>query len=307
MKKQRIMIAGPTASGKSSLAVRLAECIDGEIISADSRQCYRLLDIGTAKPDKELLGRVPHHNISVLNPDENDSASDFRRRAEKAAEEIENRGKNVIYCGGSTLHLRSVVSPLDDMPSSNPGNLKKLSRRAEKEGLETLYDELLQADPVYAGKMDGLNRQRIFRALDVWMQTGKPFSSFHKNEPVSPPEALSVFALHHPRKQLHRRISVRTEQMIKDGLVEETRHILNAGYGPDLQSLQTVGYKQAIQFLNREISHQKMTDDIKTATRRYAKRQITWLRRWPFVRWLDMTEKTEKEWAEAIARKVYGN
>lgn len=291
----RIIIAGPTASGKSSLAVELAQKIDGEIISVDSRQCFKRIDIGTAKPTKEQLEKVPHYNISVLDLTEDDSVADFKKRSDKYTADIEGRGKSVIYCGGSTLHLQSLIQPLDDMPEADPENVEKLHQTAEKKGLENLFNQLQKVDPEYAQKMDGLNRQRIIRALDVWHQTGKPFSSFHSDDPVTLPPGYRIFGLHHPRKILHERISKRTDQMLEEGLVEETRQLLNEGYGRDLQAFNTVGYKQAIQYLDGELSEERMIKDIKTATRRYAKRQITWLRRWPFVQWLNMHELSEEE------------
>lgn len=302
--KKRIIIAGPTASGKSSLAIQLAKLIDGEIISADSRQCYRILDIGTAKPSEDDLADIRHHNISILDPAESDTAAAFRIRALQAAEEIERRGHTAIFCGGSTLHLQSLIKPLDNLPEANEQNLDTLKKREENEGIEALYSTLLKHDPAYAESMDGMNRQRIYRALDVWMQTGKPFSSFHTHEKTILPENYFFFALHHPRKFLHDRISKRTDAMLDDGLVDETQSILMQGYSPELQSLLTVGYRQVIQYLQGDISYEKMVKDIKTATRRYAKRQITWLRRWDFVNWLDMSRLCEEEAADYISAQV---
>ena len=294
-KEPRIIIAGPTASGKSSLAVALAEEIDGEIISVDSRQCFKRIDVGTAKPLKEQLQRIRHYNISVLDVDEEDSVADFKERSDQYTAEIESKGKSVIYCGGSTLHIQSLIQLLDDMPDADSKNIEMLNQKAEEKGLKYLFEKLENVDPEYAQKMDGLNRQRIIRALDVWHQTGKPFSSFHSNDPVTLPENMLIFALNHPRKILHERISVRTDQMLDEGLVDETKKLLDEGFNRDLQAFNTVGYKQAIQFLEGEISKEQMVKDIKTATRRYAKRQITWLRRWPFVEWMKMDAKTNDE------------
>jgi len=293
--KPRIVIAGPTASGKSSLAVSLAQEIDGEIISVDSRQCFKRIDIGTAKPSQADLKKIPHYNISVLDLTEEDSVADFKGRSDQYSAEIESKGKTVIYCGGSTLHLKSLIQPLDDIPKADPENIKMLSQEAGEKGLEHLYQKLEEVDPEYAKKMDGLNRQRIIRALDVWHQTGKPFSSFHSNDSVILPEGFHFFALHHPRKILHERISKRADQMLEAGLIEETNQLLEEGYSRNLQAFNTVGYKQVIQFLDGEISKEQMIKDMKTATRRYAKRQITWLRRWPFVEWINMHEKTNEE------------
>ena len=302
--KKKIIIAGPTASGKSSLAINLAIQIDGEIISVDSRQCFNRIDIGTAKPTPEQMREVPHYNISVLPLDQEDTVADFRQRSRSYADDIESRGKRVIYCGGSTLHIQSIFHPLDDVPSGNSENIEELNRLAEKKGVEYLYQKLKEVDPDYAKKMDGLNRQRIIRALDVWNQTGRPFSSFHRDEPFELPENIILFALHHPREILHKRISDRTDRMLKEGLVEETKQLLSEGYSPDLQAFNTVGYKQAIEYLNGELSFEQMVKDIKTATRRYAKRQITWLRRWPFVRWIDMHKKSETGAVEVILQEV---
>lgn len=300
----RIMIAGPTASGKSSLAVSLAQQIDGEIISVDSRQCFKQITIGTAKPDEGQLKAVQHYNISNLNLDEDDSAMQFHNRAMERAEEIELRGKTVILCGGSTLHLQSLIRPLDDLPSSNSKHIEQLEEKLQKEGVASLYEMLKNVDPDYARGMDGTNHRRIIRALDVWMQTGKPFSGFHSKSSFKQPVNMSVFALHWPRKTLHLRIERRCDQMIDNGLIEEVKQILEQGYSPDLQALQTVGYKQVIQYLNGDISYDKMVKDFKTATRRYAKRQITWLRRWPFVNWLDRSEKSRELLIETIQQQV---
>lgn len=309
--KERILIAGPTASGKSSLAVLLAEEMNAEIISVDSRQCYRQINTGTAKPTREQLARVPHHNVSVLDLEQPDTVAEFKKRAVGYAEAIEKKGKRVIYCGGSSLHLQSIFHPLDDIPGANQANIRALNEKIEEEGLESLYRMLRKADPEYVKKMDGMNRQRMLRALDVWMQTGRPFSDFHSDKSPVLPENYHLFALHHPRKVLHRRIEKRADQMIGHGLVEETEALLEEGYSPDLQALQTVGYKQVIQYLRNELSRDQMIADIKTATRRYAKRQITWLRRWPFVQWLDLSEdsqnKTEADLVEYIQQQVAAN
>jgi tRNA dimethylallyltransferase len=302
--KQRIIIAGPTASGKSSLAIALAAEVDGEIISVDSRQCYKRIDIGTAKPTPDELKRVAHHNISVLELDQPDTVATFTERALSAAEDIEKRGKTAIFCGGSTLHIQTLIHPLDKLPESDDHNIAKLNRQADEGELEQLYTKLREVDPKYAGKMDGLNRQRIIRALDVWMQTGKPFSSFHSDQEITLPENYQMFILHHPRNILHRRIEQRTEQMIEQGLIKETEQILSDGYSPDLQSLQTVGYRQVIEYLSGTLGYEQMAADIKTATRRYAKRQITWMRKWDFGKRINRHEMDESQCLNYIEQQV---
>lgn len=303
MKKQ-IMIAGPTASGKSSLAVELAASLGGEIISADSRQCYREIDKGTAKPTADQLERVPHHNISCLDLTEPDSAALFLERASSMAAGIEERGNTVIYCGGSTLHLQSLIQPLDEIPSSDPDTTNELNRIADTDGVEPLYERLLSADPEYARSMDGINRQRIIRALDVFMQTGRPFSSFHTRGELSPPDHLDVYLLHWPRKMLHERINRRAQEMIDSGLLEETRELLVRAYSPELQALRTVGYRQAVDHIQGDITFDQMVKDIKTATRRYAKRQITWFRKWTFATTLEMDQMSLEEASRLIQHRV---
>lgn len=292
---KKIILLGPTASGKTSLAVQLAKKLDAEIISADSRQCYKYLNIGTAKPSPDQLAEIPHHNISVLEPEQEDSVADFHKRAATYTNDILTRGKQVIYAGGSTLHLQALLQPLDDIPDSDMSNIRLLQKEAEQDGLDKLFSRLQAVDPVYADQMDGLNPQRIYRALDVWMQTSKPFSSFHTNNRIVIPDDTLVIGLQSKREILYNNINQRADQMLKAGLIEETRNLLETGLSPDAQSLNTVGYKQVISFLNGELSADEMADEIKTKTRRYAKRQITWFRRWDFIRWLDAGHQNEKK------------
>ncbi len=294
------MILGPTASGKTELACRLAGEWNGEIISVDSRQCYKRIDIGTAKPDPEVLRDMTHYNISILNLRQGDSVVNFLERAGKWEDQIRKKGKRILYTGGSTLHLRGVLQPMDDLPDASPENISSLEASEKSNGIEHLYATLETVDPEYASEMDGFNRQRIMRALDVWMQTGRPFSSFHKSKEVTPPGDLQVFGLYWPRKLLHERINLRVDRMIEKGLVDETRQILDDGYEPELQSLQTVGYRDVIRYLKGETTYDQMIADIKTQTRRYAKRQITWFRRWPFITWLDASEMETKKMVDVI-------
>lgn len=303
------MIAGPTASGKTSLSLRVAERLEGEIISADSRQCYRYLDIGTAKPTPLELHRVPHHNVSVLDPSEPDSAAKFYDRANEYIRAIESRDRRVLFCGGSTLHLQSLIQPLDQIPDTDPELLKELQERVEVEGIHSLYEELGNVDPFYISSMDGMNPHRILRALAVWKQTGMPFSSFHKSEPLYPPDDLEIFLIRRNRMELHERISKRTDQMIRSGLLDEVRAISDRGWSTDLQSLRTVGYREAFNYLNGICSYEQMIDDINTATRRYAKRQITWFRKWAFATVLDLSGtdllRAENEIVKQVAAKEH--
>ncbi len=300
----RIILLGPTASGKTELSLQLGEELGTSIISADSRLCFSMMDIGTAKPSKEELARVPHYNISNLSLDEEDSAIKFNRRAEAWEKEILSKSEHVIYAGGSTLHLTGLIQPFQEIPDSNKENIEKLNRQIEEEGIESLYNQLIEVDPDYIPKMDGMNRQRIIRALDVWMQTGKPFSSFHNDEDLAPDENTIIFGLHHPREKLYDRINQRVDLMIEAGLVEEVRTILDSGFSKDLQALQTVGYREVISHFDGEFDREIMIEKIKTNTRRYAKRQLTWFRRWDFIEWLDADSLSVKEMKNQILKFV---
>lgn len=300
----RIIILGPTASGKTELSIQLAEELGTSIISADSRQCYKHIDIGTAKPDKEELARVPHFNISLLELEEEDNAMDFQKRAAEWEKQILIESEHVIYVGGSTLHIQSLIQPFNEMPDANEKNIAELENRIEAEGLESLYSELEKIDPDYAKKMDGLNRQRIIRALDVWMQTGEPFSSFHQQGDLQPDDNTLVFGLKWPRQKLYKRINHRVDSMIENGLVEEVKAILESGHSKELQSLNTVGYQEIIKVLEGEWSLDKAIEKIKTSTRRYAKRQITWYKRWDFIEWLAADEMSVEEMKAEIIKHL---
>ena len=300
----RIIILGPTASGKTELSLQLAETLGTSVISADSRQCYKHMDIGTAKPTAEELARAPHFNISNLDVDKDDSAVKFHDRAAKWELEILKDSEHVIYIGGSTLHLTGLIQPFDDIPDSNDENIAEMEAQIEKEGIEPLFEKLKQVDPDYVLKLDGMNRQRIIRALDVWMQTGKPFSSFHHEGGPQPDENTLVFGLQWDREKLYDRINQRVDIMIGQGLIKEVQTILESGYSKDLQALQTVGYREVISFFEGEYELGEMIEKIKTNTRRYAKRQLTWFRRWDFIHWMDAEGLGVEGMKDEILQKI---
>lgn len=300
----RIIILGPTASGKTSLSIRLAEKLKAPIISADSRQCYKYLDIGTAKPSPADLQKTEHYNISVLDLTEKDSAMSFQRRTAKLEEELFKKYEHIIYVGGSTLHLQSLIQPFNEMPEANVANIERLEQRAAQEGLQSLYGMLMEIDPDYVKKMDGMNRQRIIRALDVWMQTGNTFSSYHQQTELAPDDDTLVFGLEVPRELLYKRINARVDSMMKQGLAEETKSILEKGYSKELQALNTVGYKEMIQYLEGELPLPLAISKIKTNTRRYAKRQTTWFARWDFIHWLPTGTATPEELCGMIMAQI---
>ena len=288
-----ILLLGPTAVGKTNLSLELARQLDAEIISTDSRQCYKYMNIGTATPTEEERGDIPHYNLSIIDPATKDNVMNFYERAQQWERDIKSRGKNVLYVGGSTLHVQCAIQPLDDVPEANEENIAQLEEQIEQSGIAPLYEKLQEVDPQYAQKMDGMNTQRIIRALDVWMQTGRPFTSFHSDDDgITVPEDMLVFGLERNRQKLYERINRRTDQMFENGFLDEVRSILDQGYSLDDPGLNTVGYKEAIAFLNDEISREQMIKDMKTQTRRYAKRQLSWFRRWDFINWLDLDENS---------------
>tara|TARA_R110002096_G_scaffold428478_4_gene640234 strand:+ start:21241 stop:22167 length:927 start_codon:yes stop_codon:yes gene_type:complete len=296
----KIILLGPTASGKTELSIQIAEELGIPIISVDSRQCYKHVDIGTAKPSKSDLDRVQHYNISNLELTESDSVQAFSNRAELWEQEILSQHQHSLFVGGSTLHLQSLIRPMDDIPSANKANIEALTEEVEQHGMEFLYNRLTEVDPDYIKTIDGMNRQRIIRALDVWMQTDKPFSSFHVNkEFILPPNTL-VFGLHRERENLYERINTRVDIMIEEGLIDEVRGILDQGFSKELQPLNAVGYREIISHFEGDLTQAEAIEKIKTHSRRYAKRQLTWFKRWDFVEWLPAQSKKIEELKEIM-------
>lgn len=301
----QILLLGPTAVGKTELSVHLAQQLDAEIISVDSRQCYKYINIGTATPPTSERNNIPHYNLSIIDPATKDSVVNFYDRAMDWKSDIQDRKKNVLFVGGSTLHVQSVIQPLDDVPSANEDNIATLEEQIEKEGIEPLYKKLEQVDPNYAREMDGMNTQRIIRALDVWMQTGRAFSSYHSDDDsITVPDDMIVFGLQRERKNLYDRINRRVDQMFDNGFLDEVRDILDQGYTLEDPGLNTVGYKQAIRFLNDELSRDQMIKDMKAKTRQYAKRQLSWFRRWDFINWIDLENYNNKEAQDFIYQQL---
>ncbi len=298
-----VIITGPTAAGKTDLSLELARYFQAPIISADSRQCYKYLNIGTAKVPETVRKEIPHYHVSTLYPDQSFTAADFASCAKDWRREIRQLRVPVLVVGGSTLYIESLIRPLDPLPPKSDTNIRELSAIAESEGLEAIHSKLMDVDPEYARRLDGLNPHRMYRALDVWMQTGKPFSSFHKNRPVSLTDNTLLICLYRDRNELHQRINQRVDLMLRDGLLEEVKHILGMGYTEDMQSLQTVGYRESMAHIHGSLNYDGMQEKIKTNTRRYARRQMTWFRRWSGAKWINLSDQsTEKILADLILR-----
>jgi tRNA dimethylallyltransferase len=279
------VLTGPTAVGKTALAVAWAQAHDGEIVSADSRQVYRPLTIGTAKPSPEELAAVPHHFVDELDLDEPFSAGEFARQAEARIREILARGRTPLVTGGSTLYLEALLHGLADIPETSMDTRRALTQRLHTEGAPALYAELVRVDPASAATMDHTKTQRVVRALEVYHDTGRPLSAYHAQ--LTPPFEPRVVVLNRPRAELYDRINRRVDAMLAAGLVEENRALLAAGYPPDLNPLRTIGYREPMAYLRGETSYEEMVRVLKQSSRRYAKRQLTWFRRYPSYEWAD--------------------
>ncbi|MBI3754528.1 MAG: tRNA (adenosine(37)-N6)-dimethylallyltransferase MiaA [Deltaproteobacteria bacterium] len=287
-----IVIVGPTASGKSALAVELAERFNGEIVSADSMQVYRAMNIGTAKPMQGQRERVAHHLIDAADPDEEFTAARYREEASRAIHEIRERGRNVFVVGGTGLYIRALTRGLFQGPGSNPRLRRKLA--SENLGPGYLYEKLKEVDPDAAAKIHPNNLTRVIRALEVYSLTSKPISAFQKEHSFSeePYEALNI-GISVERNFLYKAIEDRVDSMIKAGLAGEVRRLLDMGYSPDLKAMGGLGYKEMIGYIQNKYSLEYAVLEIKKNTRRYAKRQMTWFRREADIRWFAPDKKED--------------
>ena len=288
MKKEFAAVLGATASGKSALAMYLAERHGGEIVSCDSMQIYRGMDIGTAKPTAEETSRVPHHLIDILSPDEDFSAGDFAVLAGEAIDGILSRGRLPIVCGGTFLYLDSLteVSSLSD--SSKDEKLRaELERFAAENGAAALHGRLEKIDPESAAAIHENNVKRVVRAIEIYETTGKPKSEWDRlsKESEPPYKAHRVAILYHDRELLYRRIDERVDRMMEEGLLEEVRGLLPYR---DLPALNTVGYRELFGFMDKMYDLQEAVRLIKRNTRHYAKKQLTWWARDPSIRWIGL-------------------
>jgi tRNA dimethylallyltransferase len=281
-------LLGPTASGKSQLALELAEKHPVEIISVDSAQVYRGMDIGTAKPSAAERARVPHHLIDVVDPDQGYSAGQFRADAIRVASEIIQRGKLPLFVGGTMLYYRSLVSGLDELPIADASTRDSINKDAARRGWPALHAELAKIDPPAASRIMPNDAQRIQRALEVFRLTGKPLSELQRGAASALPFALKAAALIPERSELHRRIEQRFDHMLRAGLMDEVR-MLKKKYrlSADSPSMRAVGYRQVWSFLEGEVGEAAMRERAIAATRQLAKRQMTWLRSFPDLLRLD--------------------
>ncbi|MBN1460655.1 MAG: tRNA (adenosine(37)-N6)-dimethylallyltransferase MiaA [Armatimonadetes bacterium] len=287
-----LAIVGPTATGKSEVGLLLAERLDGEIVSADSMQIYRGMDIGTAKPTGEQRARVPHHLIDLLEPDEAFSVSDYRARAEAALADIWRRGHQPILVGGSGLYVRAVLQEMDfsDVPP-NPELRQELQREARDRGSQALHRRLEDVDPATAARLHPNDTKRIIRALEVFAGGGAPAPSLGSvDRGRAARYNTRQFGLSLGREELYRRIDERVDRMIAAGLVEEVRALLERGCDESLTSMKGLGYAQLLPHVRGEVSLDEAVRVLKRDTRRFAKRQFTWFRADPVIEWIDVEE-----------------
>jgi tRNA dimethylallyltransferase len=288
-----LVIVGPTASGKTRLALEIARHTSAEVISADSRQVYQLLTIGTAKPSPDELKKVKHHFVDEILPDQHFSAGEFGIDGRKIIDKIVKQKKLPIVVGGTGLYIRSLIDGLFTGPGRKEGVREELDARLESEGANALLEELRRVDPEAAARMLPSNQRRIIRALEVYYATGKPISQHH-DEHVHKKFFNPVFVgLQWERKKLYDRINFRVDRMLAAGFLDEVKGLLSRGYDDRYKSLQTVGYKEAFAFLRKEISYERMVELMKQNTRRFAKRQLTWFRRDARIRWFYIEEENE--------------
>jgi len=292
MGQKVIVIVGPTCSGKTNLGIKLAKKLSGEIISADSRQIFKYLNIGTATPSKNELRKIKHHFINILSPDEKYDVSIFEKDAIKIIQNIRKKNNQPIVVGGSGLYIKAIIDGIFDSVETDLEYRNELMKMRNEKGNEHLYYLLQKTDLKSAGKMLPSNWKRVIRALEVLHVTGKPIWQIQQEHKRKDEYDFVQFGLKWNRQELYRNIEIRVDNMMEEGLVGEVENILNMGYSAELNSLNTVGYKEIISYLNNQITLERAVELIKRNTRRFAKRQMTWFRKDERINWLEINNKT---------------
>ena len=290
-----LCLAGPTASGKTALAVELAKDLNGEVVSCDSMQVYRRMDIGTAKPSREEMQGIPHHMIDVAEPDEDFSVSRYCAMAAPIVDDIVARGKTAIIAGGTGLYMDSLIRGNDFAPFPSTGVREKLEAEADEVGLPAMLARLREIDPDTADRVS--DRKRILRALEVYLETGETITEHNRKTRLIPPKYTPLwlgldFA---DRGELYRRIDKRVDIMLEMGLMEEIRSLLDSGIPEKCTAMQAIGYKEFVNALEGREPLSQAAEEVKKASRHYAKRQLTWFRRNPAVRWLVRSGDDDRE------------
>ena len=304
-----ICIAGPTASGKTALAVQLAKELDGEVVSCDSMQVYKGMDIGTAKPTQEEMEGVPHHMLSVAEPWEDFSVSRYCEMAAPIVDDIIARGKAAIIAGGTGLYMDSLIKGNSFAPFPATGMREKLEQQADEEGMEAMLALLASIDPESAARLHLADRKRIIRALEVYYETGQTITQHNLNTQAIPPRYQPVWLGldFESRADLYQRIDLRVEIMLQQGLVEEIRQLLDQGIPAKCTAMQAIGYKEFVAALEGHGTIEEAAAQVQQSSRRYAKRQLTWFRRNPNMHWLIRTREDSTDKILRQARQVLCN
>lgn len=306
-KAKLLVLVGPTAVGKTELSLELAQQFGCEIISGDSMQVYRGMDIGTAKATPEERSRVPHHLIDIRDPDEGYSVSEFQSMCSTLIKEIHERGRLPFIVGGTGLYIESVCYEFQFSEADQDEAFRlEMTAYGEKHGFQALHERLRQIDPERAAHIHPNDARRIIRALEIYQRTGKTPTEFLQGQKKQTPYELCIIGLTMDRQQLYRRIEQRIDRMIEEGLVEEVKRLRQKGYGRNLISMQALGYKEMMAYLEGEMTFDDAIELLKRDTRRFAKRQLSWFRRMKDIHWLDVTEKNFSEHLESIHDIIAG-
>lgn len=299
-----ICLAGPTASGKTALAVALAQALNGEVVSCDSMQVYKLMDIGTAKPTLAEMQGVPHHMIDVADPREDYSVSRYCKDAAPIVEDIVSRGKTAIIAGGTGLYMDSLIRGNDFAPFPSTGVRERLERQADAEGLEAMRSWLRSIDPEAEARIQ--DRKRLLRALEVYLETGETITEHNRRTQALPPRFTPLWLGldFENRQSLYRRIDLRVTKMLEAGLLQEIRGLLQSGVPDTATAMQAIGYKEFVSALEGHGTVEAAADSVRQSSRRYAKRQLTWFRRNPAIHWLIRKDETSGEEIFRSARQI---
>ena len=279
--------------GKTAVSIEVACTLNGEIISADSRQFYREMDIGTDKPSPESLKQVKHHYISILNPDEYYTAGQFGKDARKTIGEILSCNRLPIVAGGSGLYLKAILEGFFDENEKDIETKKIMQKRADKEGTSELYNEIKRANPELASKISTNDAQRIIRGLEVYLVTGKPLTQHWKQAKSIRGFSPVIIGLQRERRELYELINSRVDAMIEKGLIEEVKALREKRFSTKLNALKTFGYREVVRYLTKELTFDDMVEEIKKSTRNYAKRQLTWFRKMENITWVNVGNNRE--------------
>lgn len=306
MKNKVLVIAGPTAVGKTELSIELAKRLNGEIISADSMQVYKYMDIGSAKVTKEEMKNINHYMIDVVDPKESFSASQYKDMAKENIKKIIKKGKLPIIAGGTGLYIDSITCNMDFSETEKDENYrKKLEKLAIEKGNDYIHEMLKDIDIESYNKIHPNNRKRVIRALEVYKLTGKPFSSYNKGRKMYESDYdVHYYVLTMNREKLYERINLRVDIMMEKGLLKECETLKDMGYTVDMQSMQGIGYKELLNYLNGKLTLEEAVNMIKQGSRNYAKRQLTWFRRDPRAIFLDKDNLTDEEIINIITKDI---